>query len=115
MQQGTHEELMTDASGPYWALATAQQLSVVSKSIPIGNSSTENHRADLVEEEEFIREPEIVEISKPFDKFPRDSRPFLGSFGLFLREQHLQKRWYLLMLVSAIGAGSMFSLSTLNS
>lgn len=102
VQQGTHEDLLNDKNGAYWALANAQQLSVGNdhvKSIVSGDPEKQDALSPKRElfEAKPKKEDNTVEIMLP--------EGFLGSFGLFLWEQKLRWKWYTLMLLGALCAG----------
>jgi ABC-type multidrug transport system ATPase subunit len=121
IQQGTHDSLMQQEGGPYWTLATAQQLHVV--------SSEEEDDGELKLKLKAVVEGEITEkkstttIGTCTDstlvettttpsaaseggsaKEPK-TRGFWKSFGLLLRELGQQKGWYAVLLLSALGGG----------
>jgi hypothetical protein len=109
VQQGTHDELLADREGPYWGLASAQQLT-------LGDDSTDNMISFNDSESRRQDEDSIV-----FQKFSMDLQPvssrrrtlprpkwFLGSFGLFIWEQKPKWRWYGMMILGALGAGGKF-------
>jgi ATP-binding cassette subfamily B (MDR/TAP) protein 1 len=110
VQQGTHEELLFDKEGPYWALANAQQLSMDDNSTKATNlvdlATNEGDSAEI--ETPSIDLPMATSFEGPFCK-PEN---FHGSFGLFLWEQKPQWLWYSLMLLGALGAGGKFFQAT---
>jgi ATP-binding cassette, subfamily B (MDR/TAP), member 1 len=105
IQQGKHEELMADRDGAYWALASAQQLSMGDDdddAIIVGDSKNNRFTMETLVLEKFDVEGEI----KTSDAEPAyETRGFMGSFGGLLWEQRSQWRWYTLMMISALGAG----------
>ncbi|RDW89223.1 p-loop containing nucleoside triphosphate hydrolase-14 [Coleophoma cylindrospora] len=103
VQQGTHEELMADPEGPYYALASAQKLSM----------SETSTAKELVEPEAMDMEPIILDDEVPEEVEEEDlempvskTKRFFGSFMLFLWEQKPRWGWYLLMLIGSLGAGA---------
>lgn len=108
VQQGTHEQLMADTTGPYWALANAQKLSLGADSIPY--SSSREHKKEELDEEVFqdisMDAGDFRKLDGPLSK----SQGYFGSFGLFLWEQRKQWKWYSVMLLGALGAGGKFPL-----
>lgn len=103
IEQGTHESLLSDENGAYWALVNAQKLSM-------GDSFEDS--SDLVEDS-MTREltrvstggrdniEEQAEVYKPTGLFT--------SFGLLLYEQKAHFPWYCAMIVGCMGAGGTFS------
>jgi ATP-binding cassette subfamily B (MDR/TAP) protein 1 len=106
VQQGSHHNLMAQRNGPYWVLATAQQLSIgydFDKSI--GTTDPEKQREDQAKQERLMSvlpTAGMIPTSRP------QSRNLLGSFGFFLAEQLPQWKWYSLMLLSSIVAGGRY-------
>jgi hypothetical protein len=107
VQQGTHEELLNDKNGLYWGLANAQRLSLDS------DFSTQMQN--------FRRRTRVTELS-PAKKLSGGARTLpsgkesiykaaeaSGSFKVFVWEQKHQWWWYTLMVLGALGAGSMSS------
>jgi ATP-binding cassette, subfamily B (MDR/TAP), member 1 len=104
VQQGTHEELMADTSGPYWGLAHAQQLSLGDDDGPELSRSYDPEKYNRLS-------LDVQELREELDPALRRGNPVKqtksGSFALFLWEQKPQWRWYSLMLVGAFGVGGM--------
>lgn len=110
VQQGTHEELLNNKNGPYWSLANAQRLSL--------DSDSSTHMQD------FRRRSRITNLlpaKKLNGRLGRVSGGKVsiskatgapGGFMLFVWEQKSQWRWYTLMVLGALGAGSMFITSS---
>jgi len=85
VQQGTHEQLIADFEGPYWALASAQQLSLAEdseESSKLGDSEKKDIEMETFEDIALDRD-HFRNIRAENDK----ETSFLGSFGLFLWEQ----------------------------
>ncbi|KAM3083530.1 hypothetical protein ACMFMG_004178 [Clarireedia jacksonii] len=108
VQQGSHEEMLKDQHGPYWALANAQQLDncAPAKQIQIPREP----------EKQSLGSPSFERISLDVEKTPNVDRvslppkkPF-GSFLLFLWEQKSRWGWYTLIFLSSLGAGASFPL-----
>lgn len=103
VQQGTHEELLSDREGAYWALANAQHLAVEDEyAKTVDWIDFDKGSINTLELENFCFdiEPE-VRLQEPDYK----DRGLLGSFGLLLWEQLPRWPWYILMLLGCIGAG----------
>jgi ABC-type multidrug transport system ATPase subunit len=102
VQQGTHDELLADKDGAYWALANAQKLS-------LGDEDSDTDWIDFERKsfETTVLEKFSVDIPSTTDSEEPEykKRGFLGSFGLLLWEQLPRWPWYILMLLSAVGAG----------
>lgn len=108
VQQGTHEELLVDKDGPYWALANAQKLSMGDDILADIDSMDFGFQDPDLETPESFSEVDLEvtdSFKEPFNKRQR----FLGGFGLFLWEQSPQWGWYCLMLAGALGAGGKHS------
>lgn len=103
VQQGTHEQLMSDEEGPYWALANAQKLSLGTDSIEV--PSEKSIEKEAIEEEVFENISMDPEDFKELDETTVETKGYLGSFVLFLWEQRSLGGWYSLMLFGALGAG----------
>lgn len=102
VQQGTHEELMADTEGSYYALANAQKLSMNENSAPREWIDPEVMDMDpIIQEKSIAQVIEVEDIEEPIGKTKR----FFGSFMLFLWEQKPRWVWYLLMLIGSLGAG----------
>ena len=107
VQQGTHEQLLEDVDGPYWALAHAQELSLGDDD-PVDMMLVQDpEKTDDFRKTEETFEKEVDRASR--HQCERESKPksFRGSFALLLWEQKTQWRWYIVMLGGAIGAGGM--------
>lgn len=112
VQQGTHEELLADVEGPYWGLAHAQQLSLGDDSMEIGGSSDPEKQIEsrVVAAERF--RDEFDSVLCPTKSVTESDNPYLGSFALFLWEQKPHWKWYCVMMLGSLGAGSMYHLVT---
>lgn len=112
VQQGTHEQLMMDTEGPYWALANAQQLGD-------GETSRKEITIPRNAEKSYVTSPIFEKISLDLEAHPSSLESFpstkrretpLGSFLLFLWEQKPRWVWYTIMFLSSLGAGASFPL-----
>jgi ATP-binding cassette, subfamily B (MDR/TAP), member 1 len=103
VQQGTHEELLSDKEGVYWALANAQHLVVEDEYAKMANwIDFDKDSIDTLVLEKFSVDIEpIKRLQEPEYK----NKGFLGSFGLLLWEQWPRWPWYILMLLGCLGAG----------
>ncbi|KAK0628761.1 P-loop containing nucleoside triphosphate hydrolase protein [Bombardia bombarda] len=112
VQQGTHEDLMSQEGGAYWTLATAQQLAMGSDNdedelnqLSDVDVSEKKSMATIGTDSTVIIETTAtadVETDEP----PVKARSLWGSFGLLLREQKTHWRWYIVLILSAIGGGA---------
>lgn len=103
VQQGTHEQLMSDEEGPYWALANAQTLSLGADVVE--RMSEIDAEKQPIEEEVFENISMDPEDFRELDESHTETKGYLGSFVLFLWEQRSLGGWYSLMLLGALGAG----------
>ncbi|OCL14368.1 ABC transporter-like protein [Glonium stellatum] len=103
VQQGTHESLLTEEDGAYWALANAQQLSMNDELSKESELITRCSIDTMLRGEGSVMDGD--EITKP-EKFAYKPKGFLRSFGLFLWEQRPRWQWYILMGLGAVGAGA---------
>jgi len=108
VQQGTHDELLSDREGAYWGLANAQHLAVEEEYSKV---------ADWIDFDKDSVETLVLEnfsVDVDPSKFKTVEQPdyrnkgFLGSFGLLLWEQMPRWPWYILMLLGCLGAGGKF-------
>ncbi len=117
IQQGTHDTLMTHEGGAYWALATAQQLSMESEE----ESEEDIKNAEVAEKKSMATIATDTTLVETVADTVGDSgkkpetRGFWAGFALLLREQRYQKMWYTILLLSALGGGGMFSVIILRS
>ncbi|TVY37341.1 ABC transporter [Lachnellula subtilissima] len=103
VQQGTHDELLADREGAYWALANAQHLSLGDEDESSPDwIDFERPSLDTTTIEKFSVDIPIVTVSEEPD-FKK--KGFLGSFGLLFWEQRQHWPWYILMLLGSVGAG----------
>ncbi|ESZ94373.1 hypothetical protein SBOR_5237 [Sclerotinia borealis F-4128] len=114
VQQGTHEQLLMDTEGPYWALANAQQLGngeIASKEVSVPSDPEKRQDLDSPTFEKISLDlqedqPSSLESLPPKEK----RRTPLGSFMLFLWEQKPRWIWYTIMFLSSLSAGVSFPL-----
>ncbi|KAK0644568.1 P-loop containing nucleoside triphosphate hydrolase protein [Cercophora newfieldiana] len=109
VQQGTHDQLMAQEGGAYWTLATAQQL--VPEAEETAEETMRFSEAEIAEKKSMATigtETTFVETATSGSKAeePKKPRGFWGSFWLLLSEQMWLRKWYLLLLVSAICGGA---------
>lgn len=100
IEQGTHESLLSDEKGAYWALVNAQKLSM-------GESFADE--SNLVEDpatKELIRKVStgdgVASTVSQQEVYKR--RGLVRSFGLLLYEQKSHFLWYFAMLAGCMGA-----------
>jgi ATP-binding cassette, subfamily B (MDR/TAP), member 1 len=100
VEQGTHESLLADSDGAYWALVNAQKLSM-------GEAHAED--SDLVEEsgmDPLVREQSsgagnVIAGSQEAVYVPKG---LIRSFGLLLFEQKSHWGWFAILLLATMGA-----------
>jgi ATP-binding cassette subfamily B (MDR/TAP) protein 1 len=100
VEQGTHDSLLANEDGAYWALVNAQQLSM-------GEGFQEE--SDLIESSTVPLARGMSAASgeaKITDEIAWKPKSFVHSFGLLLVEQTGHWPWYLLLLVGCASAGA---------
>ncbi|KAH6617221.1 hypothetical protein F5144DRAFT_596273 [Chaetomium tenue] len=110
VQQGTHDDLMAQTGGAYFALATAQQLATASDGqeadiLPTGDVEVTEKKSMAT----IATETTLVESASDTGDDSEDqskARGFWGTFFLLLGEQKHRRMWYTILLLSAIGGGS---------
>lgn len=113
VQQGTHDSLMTQEGGAYWALATAQQLTMEPEENP--ENSAQANDAEITEKKSMATiatDTTLVETVAAPDGTSTDqpaTRGFWRSFVLLLCEQSHRRTWYTILLISALGGGGVSS------
>ena len=100
VEQGTHDGLLANEDGAYWALVNAQQLSM----------------GDGFQEESDLIESSTVPLARGMsaasgeanitDEIAWKPKSFVHSFGLLLVEQTGHWPWYLLLLIGCASAGA---------
>jgi ATP-binding cassette, subfamily B (MDR/TAP), member 1 len=102
IQQGSHEELMSQVDSVYWTLASAQQLSIDEENTDADEIGKEQRSMDILESEDT---PSTT-ANNPKDETPGYTpKGFLRSFGTLIIEQKRRWKWYLLLSFGAIVAG----------
>lgn len=113
IQLGTHKTLMARGGGLYYNLATAQQLATAPKEeedLPVPSDISEKKSMQFTDSEESSS-GDSTDTSPPLKPLAQTKpRGIIGSFGLLLREQKHLWRWYLLMLLGAVGGGGMLKI-----
>ncbi|KAK5711010.1 hypothetical protein LTS12_027962, partial [Elasticomyces elasticus] len=105
-EQGTHDELLAIENGIYHGLVVSQRIEYL-----------ERQETGL---DEVADEPTEVELSDELYKEKRDeeemdfyrNRGFFGSLGRFVYEQRSHWPFYVVILISAAGAGSGYALQS---
>ncbi|KAG9231289.1 P-loop containing nucleoside triphosphate hydrolase protein [Amylocarpus encephaloides] len=105
VEEGNHENLLTNANGPYWSLVNAQKLTM---------GSTFADETNLVEEKQQtlakIMSTASGTAAGPVDDKVYKPKGFLKSFGLLLSEQKAQFLWYIALLIGCLGAAAAYPL-----
>ncbi|KAF1968688.1 P-loop containing nucleoside triphosphate hydrolase protein [Bimuria novae-zelandiae CBS 107.79] len=120
IQQGTHDSLLADRAGAYWKLVHAQQLvqeveQKQSSSLWEGFLSEKrlSIRTSIVSEMDMTTPIDVqftpTEAARPIKGI--EGR-FFHSFGLLMMEQKRNWVWYLVMLLTAAGAGSSYAIQS---
>jgi ATP-binding cassette subfamily B (MDR/TAP) protein 1 len=105
VEQGTHESLLSDSDGAYWALVNAQKLSM-------GEGDADD--LDLVEEssmDPLVRQRSSgtgIIVPSPQEAVYQP-RGLIRSFGLLLFEQRSHWWWYSILVLATMGAGGELS------
>lgn len=99
IEEGTHESLLANEDGAYWALVNAQKLSM-------GDEFAAE--SDLVENTAEQLEKALSHVNAPLSEEEAKYVPksFFTSFGLFMVEQKEYWPWYLLMAIGCCGAAA---------
>lgn len=101
VEEGTHESLLSNPDGAYWALVNAQQLSMdetfAEEADKIQGSSSDL-LARVLSAGSGIATP--TEVKEAFKR-----KSFFMSFGLLMYEQSGHWQWYVVLLVACMGAG----------
>jgi ATP-binding cassette subfamily B (MDR/TAP) protein 1 len=108
IEQGTHESLLSDEDGAYWALVNAQKLSM-------GESFADE--SDLIESstmDHLVRELSDAEADPKADQseFVYQRKGIFQSFGLLLYEQKIYWPWYAVLTIGCMGAGGKLPIHT---
>ncbi|KAI9685684.1 MAG: hypothetical protein M1822_004244 [Bathelium mastoideum] len=108
-QQGTHEELINDKAGPYWALASAQVLSRHRSSVGSTDFLDSGGQIDISTD---LSDLSVIDDEENFSSQDTvmESKGSSGSFWLLLWEQRPLWRWYGLLLMGTLSAGASFPL-----
>lgn len=105
VQQGTHDELLLDKDGAYWALANAQHLSLGDED-PNSTDWIDLERPSLSLDTTAVEKPSMEIPLTATSKEPEfKKRGFLRSFGLLFWEQLPRWPWFIIMLLGSVGAG----------
>lgn len=104
VQQGTHDDLLTDTEGAYWHLANAQHLSLGDEKATTMEEMDDaaSQASDLTVFDRLSLDSVRGELEENDAYIPRG---FFGSFGSLLWEQRPHFLWYFIMLLGALGAG----------
>lgn len=99
IEEGTHQSLLSNPDGAYWALVNAQQLSM---------DETFPEEADKIQGFDALAQvmsasSGIAAATELKETFKRKS--FFTSFGLLLYEQRVQWPWYVVLIAACMGAG----------
>ncbi|KAK1773245.1 putative ABC transporter [Copromyces sp. CBS 386.78] len=109
VQQGTHSDLMADEEGAYWTLAAAQKLVMDSTELDELSSDL----GDKLEVKECNTPAAksgstmITTSASVDEKLQRTGG--MRNYMLLLCEQKNHWKWYIVMILSAIGGGGMYT------
>lgn len=112
IQQGDHNSLLAETNGAYWKLVHAQQLVQETKTrtvLPAWERFLSEKRlsvrTSIVSEMELMTPTELLMISTEDSTTKETEGSFFQSFGTLMMEQKGNIGWYLVMLMTAAGAG----------
>lgn len=112
IQQGDHKSLLADRGGAYWKLVHAQQLVQETKAKPslpawerFLSEKRLSVRTSIVSDVELLTPTELLMISTEDDTTKGSDGRFFQSFGTLMMEQKSNLGWYMVMLMTAAGAG----------
>jgi ATP-binding cassette subfamily B (MDR/TAP) protein 1 len=106
VQQGTHEDLMAQEGGAYWALATAQQL--VQTSVDDDCETVHSADAEVAEKKSMATigtDTTLTENTTAVHHGDEEKKTFRRTFLILLYEQNRRWKWYLLLMISALCGG----------
>ncbi|KIV81892.1 hypothetical protein PV11_04042 [Exophiala sideris] len=106
IEEGTHQHLLSIPDGLYAGLVHAQQLESEGAH---EQTEPEEHTFDNVNQESAgnFTKPDTEALPTAYKQ-----KGFFGSFGRFMYEQRRHWKIYMVILASAMGAGSAFSLQS---
>ncbi|RDW67692.1 ABC transporter transmembrane region-containing protein [Coleophoma cylindrospora] len=99
IEQGSHESLLENENGAYWALVNAQKLS-------LGEGFADE--SDLVEPLARQASTATLAVQEAEIETPYENKGLIRSFGLLLYEQKSQFPMYFVMLGACMTAGAGF-------
>ncbi|PMD39974.1 hypothetical protein L207DRAFT_428418 [Hyaloscypha variabilis F] len=105
IEEGTHDSLLADEDGAYWALVNAQKISMgedFASESDLIEASTDPLQRNMSAASDQAYSADIEEAYKP--------RGFFGSFGFLLAEQSGNWPWYLLLCAGCAGAAAAYPL-----
>jgi ATP-binding cassette subfamily B (MDR/TAP) protein 1 len=113
VQQGDHASLLAETDGAYWKLVHAQQLVQEVKTKPnlpawerFLSEKRLSVRSSIVSDIELRTPMELLVMSTEADTTRAETDGhFFRSFGTLMMEQKENLGWYLVMLMTAAGAG----------
>ncbi|EXJ95664.1 hypothetical protein A1O1_00786 [Capronia coronata CBS 617.96] len=108
LEEGTHEHLLSISDGLYASLVHAQQLNAEGASERAGGDEAA-HRESLEQTEKTNSSSKtpLEDTTTPYQQ-----QGFFLSFGRFLYEQRSYWKFYFVIVMAAMGAGSAFSLQS---
>ncbi|KAL5380596.1 hypothetical protein DPSP01_007659 [Paraphaeosphaeria sporulosa] len=119
IQQGDHNTLLADKGGAYWKLVHAQQLVQETKTNPslpawerFLSEKRLSVRTSIVSEMEMLTPMELLMFSTEDNTTKGNNDSFFRSFGTLMMEQKNNLGWYLVMLLTAAGAGSSYAIQS---
>ncbi|KUJ22548.1 P-loop containing nucleoside triphosphate hydrolase protein [Mollisia scopiformis] len=104
IEEGTHNSLLADEDGAYYALVNAQKLTMgddFAGESDLNEDSVDNIQRILSTASGKDKHIEVTTTYKP--------KGFLGSFGLLLREQTRLWPWYLVLAIGCAGGGQAYA------
>lgn len=100
-EEGTHESLLSDPDGAYWALVNAQQLSM-DETFPEEADKIQGTDPDTLMPV-LSTGSGVASVAEATETYKRKS--LFTSFGRLLYEQRGHWLWYVILLAASMGAG----------
>ncbi|CAG8952578.1 hypothetical protein HYFRA_00009684 [Hymenoscyphus fraxineus] len=100
IETGTHDTLLANENGAYWALVNAQMLTMGE------HFSDENDLTEAYETDNTLKKEMSSASVQLEENVAWKPKGFFNSFGLLIREQSQRWLWYVVLTFGCLGAGS---------